>query len=112
MYSKNTINCISTGTYQAQQEPASRSQHIQRDQEVHLRERANENSINHDSTSTNRTLQEVTNCSQNVGTDIVGREVTNNMTQQEVKQSNHWQDPIHADYQTVGVREEMINTNN
>ena len=29
-----------------------------------------------------------------------------------MKQSNHWQDPIHADYQTVSVREETINTNN
>ena len=38
---------------------------------------------------------------------MMGREVPNNTTQHEVKQNNYWQN-----YQTVSVREEVINTNN
>ena len=104
---KHAINRVSTDIYQTQQEPASGSQHIQTNQEVQLRERVNDNSINCGPTGTNRTQQEVTNLGWNIGTEMMGREVPNNTMQHEVKQNNYWQND-----QTVSVREEVINTNN
>ena len=53
MYRENVINHVSTDIYQTQQEPASGSQHIQTNQEVQLRERVNDNSINCSPTGTN-----------------------------------------------------------